>query len=296
MRIELLDLDGAQARQEAVREQAKVTHDLQEWGPKIRMGCSFWRYNRFAAELPVSSSPRLTLFGSGDFHHVTLALLKQIKTPFHLAIIDKHPDWVKYMPIMHCGTWLAHALKLPNLRNVYHFGGDLDFDNSYRHLAPWSALRSGRIKVFPSHRSYTTGDWPKIDHPPLRRDPKILATHEELRALLKPVAKELAEFPLYVSVDKDAVRLREAIVNWDSGKLHLREVEFLIRAIFEANRKPAVGADILGDWSRVRMKGAMREMLDWSEHPTLDVNPVEAAEVNAAGNERLIDAFRAGFQ
>ncbi len=201
MRIEILNLDDAQAGQSTLIDRSDAVHCVQTWGPKIRMGCSFWRYRAFEEAIPSSAKSRLTILGSGDFHHVTLALLRKLERPCHLVIIDKHPDWVRRMPIMHCGTWVAHALKLPNVRNIYHFGGDLDFDNFYRHLAPRAELRSGRIKVFPAHRQYATGDWPKIAHPPLRRNPDQPATLEELQSLLQPLAFELGQFPLYISLD-----------------------------------------------------------------------------------------------
>src|SRR5262249_29218398 len=157
----------------------------QHWGADIRLACTFARFWEFQRHLeglfgPCDDSPALTLYGSGDFHHVTLALLRRLATPFNLLVVDKHPDWVRRIPVMHCGTWLDRALRLPALRRIYHVGGDLDFDNAYRWLAPWGELRSGRIIVMPAVRRYTRGQWATVAHEPLRPQPPTPATPERL--------------------------------------------------------------------------------------------------------------------
>src|SRR5581483_4494910 len=93
----------------------------------------------------------------GDFHHVSLALVRRIMTPFNLLVLDKHPDWMRGIPFLHCGTWLRHALRLPGLQRVFHCGGETDFDNGYRWLAPWPEIRAGRVVAFPARRRFRWG-------------------------------------------------------------------------------------------------------------------------------------------
>src|SRR5262249_17872464 len=155
--------------------------------------------------------------GSGDFHHTTLALLRRLTTPINLLVLDNHPDWMRGVPLLHCGTWLAHALRLPLLHTVFHLGGDVDFDNAYRWLAPWPALRSGKIRVFPAVRRFQSGGWNSVPHDPLRPHPGARLTPQRLSTLLDPHRAELARRPLYVSLDKDVLGPAEAVVNWDSG-------------------------------------------------------------------------------
>jgi hypothetical protein len=50
--------------------------------------------------------------------------------------------------------------------------------------------------------------------------------------------------------------------------------------------------DILGDWSPVCMRGLMRRVLHWTEHPSLSVNAADAAERNAATNRVLLETLR----
>jgi hypothetical protein len=142
MHIRILDLDGAvTAQHELVRRHRPQVVALQDWGPRIRIASSFSAYRRFEEACAdrwrdIVDGPLLTLYGSGDFHHVTLALLRRLREPFNLLTLDKHPDWMRGIPCMHSGTWLNHAFKLPNIRRVFHIGGDLDFDNSFYWFAP----------------------------------------------------------------------------------------------------------------------------------------------------------------
>jgi arginase family enzyme len=269
----------------------------QDWGTCIRLACSlarFWEFQRRIQALfgPHDDAPALTLYGSGDFHHVTLALLRRLTTPFNLLVLDKHPDWMRGVPVMHCGTWLAHALRLPTLRRVFHVGGDLDFDNAYRWLAPWSDLRSGRIVVVPAVRRFTRGCWATVAHEPLRPQLEIPTTPERLDELLAAYRDELARVPLYITIDKDVLMSADAVVNWDSGHLTCREAQYVIAAFVDAAQGRLAGADLVGDWSPVRVRGWFRRLLHWTEHISQSVDADHAARRNEETNLTLIAAMR----
>ncbi len=199
MHIRILDLDGSVALQSrlVVAAGAEVV-PLQDWGPRLRLACSFNRFRSFedslARCLPSEGEPTLTFFGSGDFHHVTLALLRRLTTPFNLLVLDKHPDWMRGIPFLHCGTWLLHATRLPLLQRVFHVGGDLDFDNAWRWLAPNDDLRKGKITVFPAVRTFRRGIWQGIRNFPVRPAEAPL-TEEHVERLLGPFAATLAPAP-----------------------------------------------------------------------------------------------------
>ncbi|HEV3444603.1 MAG TPA: hypothetical protein VG099_08175, partial [Gemmataceae bacterium] len=112
MHVRILDLDGSVAAQSAIRGQASI-QPAQHWGPRIRMACSFARFRRFDNERAAvrDQDPSLTFLGSGDFHHVSLALISRLQEPFNLLVIDNHPDWMRGVPFMHCGTWVYHAAR-----------------------------------------------------------------------------------------------------------------------------------------------------------------------------------------
>jgi arginase family enzyme len=293
MRARILDLDAGLTQQTSLLEYVRPeVIPLTDWGPRLRLACRFGRFRQFENELARRASeslePSLTFLGSGDFHHVSLALIRKIRTPFNLLVIDNHPDWMHSIPFMHCGTWLYHAAQLPNVRRIYHVGGDVDFDNEWRLCAPYRLLRDGKIVVFPGIRRYDTGEWKRIRHSPLRSEAKSPVTLERIEHLLRPFEPGLARWPLYVSLDKDVMQTRESVVNWDSGHLTLDEVQKVLRAFFTAANSQLVGMDVVGDWSPVRLEGLFRRFLDWIEHPALDVDSADARRINERTNLTLV--------
>jgi hypothetical protein len=289
--LRVLDLDGSVPPQGCLRDgELAPAIDLRAWGPRVRMACGLRTYRAFEGKIstrPGSGRPNLVLFGSGDFHHVTLALLRRLREPFHLLVLDKHPDWVRGVPFLHCGTWLARALLLPNLGRVFHVGGDLDFDNHYAPFAPWRELRSGRVRVIPARRRFRGFGWGRVPHHCLLAD-----TGEPLAAcldrLLEPDRRDLTSRPLYVTVDKDVLGADQAAVNWDSGYLSLDQLLTVLDAFAGAAGGRFAGADLLGDWSPVRTSGWPRRVLDLTEHPRLNVRPADAAERNCRTNRAIV--------
>jgi len=296
MEARILDLDGSLAAQPALAPHCRArTHEARDWGPRIRLGCSFRRFNRFQETLatlfggPTDDAPCLTWFGSGDFHHVTLALLRRLTTPFNLLVLDNHPDWMRRVPLMHCGTWLWHASRLPLMQHIFHVGGNVDFDNYYRWLAPWSGLRDGRIRVFPAVRRYRHFPWNGVDHEPLRARAEAAASAESIEQAFWPFRDELSRWPLYISLDKDVLVENQSIVNWDSGWLNLTEVSAVLETCWRLAEGRLAGVDIVGDWSPVCVEGWLRHLLHLTEHPALRIDPAEAARRNQQTNLKLLD-------
>lgn len=298
MDVRILDLDGAlEAQHDFVARHAPTVIPMREWGPRIRICASHPRYRRFARECAercaaagVARRPSITFCGSGDFHHVTVALLEQLREPFNVLHVDKHPDWVGYAPLVHCGTWVNHALRNPNLRRYVHVGADLDLDNGFRHVAPWWALRSGKITVLPATKRLSIGHWAQVPNQPLRVDATRPLEAGRLDELCDELRADLASVPLYVTIDKDVMRAEDAVVNWDSGRLTLDEVLTAVRWFVAAAKGRLAGVDVVGDWSVERTEGALRRILVEAEHPALTIDAQEAARVNARTNLALVEA------
>ena len=261
----------------------------QDWGGRIRLACGFGTFDRFRRWLDdwlPDRVPGVTLYGSGDFHHVTLALLGRVREPFNLLVLDKHPDWMRGIPFLHCGTWLRHALRLPGLRRAFLCGGEADFDNTYRWLAPWPEILEGRVVVFPARRRFVRGGWAKIPVRPLLADGTPV--DESLRDALEPLRDELRRYPLYVSIDKDVLTPEDAAVNWDSGLLRLSDAVTTLETFLAAAGGRLAGADVLGDWSPVRLGHWLNRLCDRLDHPSPIHNPAEAAERNRKANAALL--------
>jgi hypothetical protein len=298
MRTRILDLDGSGCSQERlVKRYEPAVQSRQEWGPLLRLACSHGLFRRF--ELTVSGwlrctsqgQPAITFCGSGDFHHVSLALLRNTPGPFNLLVIDNHPDWMRGVPFLHCGTWLYHACQLPQVQAVYHVGGDVDFDNYYSRLAPWPLLQSGKIAVLPGIRRYEKGGWSALSNTPVRGPDGKELDAGRMYKLLRPHEEQLARWPLYISLDKDVMVASDAAVNWDSGHLHLPEVETILRTFLSLSGGHLAGMDVVGDWSPVRVSGLMRRLFHWTMHPSLAINPAQAAWLNEETNIQLLDTI-----
>ena len=300
MDLHILDLDGGLTAQPGLLERYQpAVLPAQDWGPRIRLGCSFGQFRRFEQALSALPDPRssdrppLVLYGSGDFHHVSLALVRRLPGPFNLLVLDNHPDWMRGVPLLHCGTWLYHAARLPQVRRVFHVGGEVDFDNYYRWMAPWQLLRRQKITVLPALRRFQRGPWQEIAHQPVRAETGRPASPQRIEELVRPFRSELARCPLYISLDKDVMRQAEAVVNWDSGHLTLAEVCALLAAFVGGAQGRMAGMDIVGDWSPVRLQGPLRHALHWTEHPALTVDAHDAARRNEHTNQVLLESVLA---
>ncbi len=294
LKVHVLDLDGSlTAKSGLFPQEAAQWVPARLWGPQIRLACTMGTFESFRRWLDGAleiGDPGITLYGSGDFHHVSLALLKRLRGPFNLLVLDKHPDWMRGIPFLHCGTWLRHALRLPNLKCVFHCGGELDFDNSYRWLAPWREIQAGRVVVFPAQRQFVRGRWAGITvHPLLSEDVSLPSALNDALSLFR---EELSRLPLYISIDKDVLCAEDAAVNWDSGLLRLPQAVTIVETFLAASRGRLAGADVLGDWSPIELGHWLNRLCDRLDHPSPKHDPDEAATRNQRANTAIVQALR----
>jgi arginase family enzyme len=298
MRLQILNFDDALlAQQQLLDAYDPDIINFTDWGPKIRLGCSFRQFRRFEDDLDDvlgnDPAPTVTMLGSGDFHHVSLALVRRVREPFVLLMLDNHPDWMSGFPFLHCGTWLRHALRLPLLQRVLHLGGNTDFDNGFRCAAPKREIRGGKIVVVPGRRAFCRGFWKGIANEPLL-DEQSRLSGPRLESLLAAWTPFLASRAVYVTFDKDVLAVDDAPVNWDSGRLRLPDALEILNGVFESCQARLVGMDVIGDWSAVRTEGPFRRALHLLEHPSLEPKPVAWARINEETNLsilQLMDRF-----
>jgi hypothetical protein len=172
---------------------------------------------------------------------------------------------------------------------VFHCGGETDFDNGYRWLAPWSEIGAGRVVILPAGRRFAGGRWARATVHPLLSDEVPLA--EVLRSALGPHRDELRRYPLYISVDKDVLTAQDAVVNWDSGLLGLDQALAILEAFLAAAEGRLVGGDILGDWSPVRLGHRLNRLCARLDHPSPEPDPADAACCNRRANVALLHAL-----
>jgi hypothetical protein len=295
MRVRVIDLDGSITAQERLlRVVQPEVYDMRQWGPRLRLACRWANFHRFERRLDRllgaedGREPIVHFLGSGDFHHATLALLRRMHRPFNLLVLDKHPDWMRGIPLLHCGTWLHHAATLPNVRRIFHVGGDMDFDNAFRLLAPQTLLQSRKIVTLPATRTFARGFWRDLPQQPLRHQAEAPVDRDRLEDLLWTHLEDLDRYPLYISLDKDVMWMPESVVNWDSGVLELNEVQEIMQFFLKAAGNDLLGMDIVGDWSRVHTQGWLRHLLHRVEHPDRRIDAEQARLSNERTNLMLL--------
>lgn len=301
MRTRVLDLDGSiLGQRKLLKLYRPAVYSFQDWGRRLRLGCAQGRFARFERRLArklggqIDSEPHVTFVGSGDFHHVSLALLRRQAQPVNLLIIDNHPDWMRRIPFLHCGTWLHHAAQLPQVKQIFHVGGDVDFDNYFQWLAPWQAIEKGKIAVLPGIRRLRGWRWAKVGNDPLLWKSNPAAPYSlpagRLKEFLRPYRRDLASRPLYISLDKDVMAAHVAPVNWDSGYLTVMQTRAILEAFLMASDGFVAGIDVVGDWSPVRLQGIFRRILHFTEHPSLHVESFQATRTNELINLSLMES------
>jgi arginase family enzyme len=294
LRARILDLDDALAGQDLGEMERGDFRDL---GPSLRYMCGRRAYRRFETELAAFPPSEVTLFGSGDFHHLTYALLRRQEQPFSLILFDQHPDWDAIWPWLACGSWVNAALTLPRLQKVVLIGAQrLD---SRRWLLPprsQQALVSGRLEVYPYSRPQALprrrGRRAGVFQVNAGLEGRLDWRYVEEQGIRKIVERVLSRLPserVYVSVDKDVLTAEWARTNWTPGRMQLGE---LCRALGQIRaHAEVVGADICGDWSAGEPANPLFRGISRMDHPVSGGPTREEFRMNAATNRTILHAL-----
>ncbi|MDF7666546.1 arginase family protein [Orbaceae bacterium ESL0727] len=239
----ILDFD----RSVGTLEQAN-TLNLTDWQEKIRFGCTKKQFAEFQRYLQLQLPPEYgtVLMGSGDYHHLSLLLIKQLarhysaQNPIQVVIFDNHPDNMRYLFGIHCGSWVSYVARLPFVSHV-HVLGITSTDIGPYHLWEnrWSPLLKNKLTYWSMDVSTTLAH--KLG---LGNAFRHFSSPDEL------ITSFLAEQyynqqPIYLSIDKDVLGENVIHTNWDQGKLQLYHLLDTITAL-----KPRIiGSDITGDLS-----------------------------------------------
>ena len=277
-RLRILDLDASLPEQEPVRERLADGRarrlDLSGLGSALRLWSSARDWRRLEAALAedeaANGAPFLTMIGSGDYHHVSAALIARAPGPLTVIHFDNHPDWCRCFPARHCGGWVNMALAQSHVRRVVTLGPCADdLNRPDRKGANLNALSNSTLQVFP---------W---DHPPTlsRREVADGAGHhcrnglilwrnlvdEDFRAFLRGLIETLPTKRIWITVDKDVLALDEAVTNWDQGRMPLARVVEAIQLLGE--RCEIVGADLCGYYAPARQRHPMKLAEAWMDQP-----------------------------
>ena len=257
--------------------------DLRQWGPQLRYSAT----PRLLDAFYESVQPELgafTLFGSGDFHHLSALWLRNLSAPVTLVSFDNHPDWDVRPPDWGCGGWINRALELPHVTRACVWGcGNFELNWPHRLFGNQEALAAGRLQVFP---------WRERLNRAARKRWTALA-YDNWRAAFSRFAQTLAGQRVYITVDLDCLRSGEAVTNWEAGLFTAGDVAWALDELHAV--ADVVGGDLCGAWSvprHVRLKQWLSSRLD---HPRLPrVDPLQAARLNERAFHSIWRSLTAG--
>lgn len=293
MHTALLHLDEALMTQPRLRAAVCAgggrVLDYRDLGPELRLwsrpaGLQRLR-NRLAAALPATDGPALVFSGSGDFHHITpLLLTRALEVSGEPAVtvlhFDNHPDWVKFGPGSHCGSWVGLAARMPQVARVLTIGVcSSDIDRPASKGADLQIVEDDQVEVY----AYHADSAPDAITVCGRRWPTIDGMGEAAFADFLPGRIETGA--VYVTIDKDVLRPDEAGTNWDQGRTSLAFLSTLIARALEGRR--LIGADVVGDWSAPSYGGGLLPAVLKRGESVLD-QPWRAPAADVlAGNEAV---------
>jgi len=275
-----VDLDGAWSQ-----EGLEHYLDAREWGPRLRYSATAELLDGFY-EAVRAELGAFTLYGSGDFHHLSAVWLRNVHAPVTLVCFDNHPDWDVRPPVWGCGGWVNRALELPQVTRAVVWGcGNFEMNWPHRMFGNQEAQASGRLEVYPwrerlgrsARRRWggmTAGDW---------------------RGRFGQFAESLAGQRVYVTVDMDCLRKGEAVTNWEAGLFTAGDVAWALDRLHEAAE--VTGGDVCGAWSAPRHARLKQWLSSKLDHPRQGrVDAAEAARTNERALGVIWRALTGGYE
>ena len=157
---------------------------------------------------------------SGNYHYMSRIWLEKLNTPFRLVVFDNHTDMQPpaFGGLLSGGGWVAASLEeLPLLKEVLLVGPDQEaFDQTE------PVLRE-KVRF-------------------LSREKLGEMTLEEKISFFEELT---AEFPTYLSVDKDVLCPEEASTTWSQGEMTLEELCQFVKILLE--KQDILGMDVCGE-------------------------------------------------
>lgn len=249
--------------------------DFDNFGEELELRLGRWQAEQSSGVLP------LAFLGSGDYHHLSYQLIRRLRhgaelnrSGLHVVVFDNHPDNMRFVGGIHCGSWVYHASRLPHVTRVTVVGICSDdvagFQIPQNHVLP---LRSGRIRYLclrplsPLAKSMFGAGGGE------------LAPDVQAQGILS--ALELDSSPVYLSIDKDVVSRSRIVTNWDQGVMSPETVLEVASKL----RPRLAGCDVTGEISEYRYPSLWKRLLSALDgQVTLQPGELERA---AAGQQNF---------
>lgn len=199
------------------------------------VGCSTRNNAGNGAEID-TTLPGVHFFDNGNYHYNSKLWTNRIQEPFDLVIFDHHPDMQppRFEGILSCGGWVKEVLDHnPFIKNVVLIGVADHLIEEIKNEPSTEFEKYADRVVFVTESGHVLGS-PRCDAP---RDDIAKAAIQALSTLHSE--------SVYISIDKDALSLKDAVTNWDQGSLTFAQLEQTLRSLFVSHK--ILGVDICGE-------------------------------------------------
>jgi arginase family enzyme len=300
--LRLLDLDDSLNVQPTLRDAAAWTSietlPMRDLAQPLRLWSRSATMQRARARLAGSATgvPAVTMIGSGDFHHLAVLLIERVREPVTVIHFDNHPDWVRWAPRWHCGSWVNAALQLDQVAKIITLGPcSDDLVRPQLKGGNLGALASGRLVLLPWQHApsrvwgaLADGAGHRIQHGHLAWHNLADASSADNVAF---VLDQIDTQAVWLTIDKDVLPESEALTNWDQGQMPLRALLDLIAGI--GARKRVAGADICGEFSPPALRNPLKRIESRIDRPQRSADASRLARNEAVNRELLGAIWRA---
>ncbi len=277
MHIKLLNLDNSLIAQSALQNVTRI--ELQNFANSTRIVARQSTIKRFIERIGAPTNQlEICFYGSGDFHHITAALVSRYTQPLTVIHFDNHPDWVTFPTTYNCGAWVNRALEMPHVSRVITLGVS-SHDLEKPAQPNCDALKNGTLEMYP---------W---FHPPSKTKNGMIEW-QNLHNINWPEFVQNLKIPtetIYITIDKDVLGATEATTNWDQSAMPLSHITSAVTALSE--RFKICGIDVCGDYSAPRFADPFRWALAYFDHPKNFKPTEEQLAINAQTNQKLMNCF-----
>ncbi|MCK9614491.1 MAG: hypothetical protein M0R48_03185 [Candidatus Omnitrophica bacterium] len=305
--IRILDFDGSVLAQTNLLDRyanppySVQVIDLRDISPSCRYLATKKTLARIRERLENSSHNSITLYGSGDFHHISSVLLSFFKKPLGVIVFDHHPDWDGFSPCVSCGSWIAEVSKMENIEKIILLGPSSD-DLSARGLvtAYLKSVKSGKLEIFPYEkdssqvyfRYFKDTNCFTVKRGIFGSTLCWASLKEKSVSFIKELLKNMPVNDVYISIDKDCLSSAYALTNWEQGSV---PIDWLLNALsIIKEEKNVVGMDITGEYSPIMIKNPLKRFLSSLDHPKQtaeEIEPSKIVSVNETTNLKILDLF-----
>jgi len=300
--LRLLDLDDSLTAQTTLRVAAAWTSvetlPMRDLAPPLRLWSRAATMQRARARMAGTAidAPAVTMIGSGDFHHLSVLLMERVREPLTVVHFDNHPDWVRWAPRWHCGSWVNAALGLDHVAKIITLGPcSDDLVRPQLKGGNLGALASGRLVLLPWQHApsrvwgrFADGPGHRLEHGHLTwRNLADASSADNIAFILAQIDTPT----IWLTIDKDVLPESEALTNWDQGQMPLRALLDLIAGI--GARKRIAGADICGEFSSPALRNPLKRIESRIDRPQRSADASRLARNEAVNRELLGAIWRA---